>query len=470
MRFAIRGLRRVTVCAILGLATASAASAVVTFIVDSNLDQIDDDTADGICHTAANTCTLRAAVMQANLSSGAGATIQLAATTYTLIRPASGPDGADNGDLNFTTPASGNPVITIVGAGQTATVIDANQIDRVLSVAANRTATLSRLTLRNGFLGGAGIPGGAGIYNSGLLTLDHCTVADNELASTVGNGGGIYHASGVLHLDDSTLHGNVSSGSGGGIFSTAPLFLDRSTVDGNTAHDGGGGIACTAGAVTLAGSTISRNTSHFFGGGIACLSGAPLIVADSTITLNNADSDAGGISAANANVYSSTIAFNGADFDHDVTGGRGGGIYVDGAGPFNLSNTLVVGNNLADSPIYDDCYGTVTSYRSNLFWEIAAGCTISFGGGDGWAILNSLDLLGPLRQNGGPTQTIELLPGSDAIDLGDSALGCTGPEGPPLPTDQRGAARARGVRCDVGAYESGTLFFDGFESGDISAW
>ena len=38
---------------------ATGASAVVAFSVDSTLDQLDDDTAEGVCHTAANTCTLR---------------------------------------------------------------------------------------------------------------------------------------------------------------------------------------------------------------------------------------------------------------------------------------------------------------------------------------------------------------------------------------------------------------------------
>jgi hypothetical protein len=52
-------------------------------------------------------------------------------------------------------------------------------------------------------------------------------------------------------------------------------------------------------------------------------------------------------------------------------------------------------------------------------------------------------LLGPLDDNGGPTQTHALLPGSPAIDAGDNAF-C------PV-TDQRGAARD--ASCDTGAFE-----------------
>ena len=71
-----------------GVTLATAGWAEVLFYVDSTLDQVDDDTADGVCHTAAGTCTLRAAVMQANRTSGAGAIIVLAAGTYDLTRPA----------------------------------------------------------------------------------------------------------------------------------------------------------------------------------------------------------------------------------------------------------------------------------------------------------------------------------------------------------------------------------------------
>jgi len=44
------------------------AALAATFTVDSTLDQTDDDIGDGLCHTTAGTCTLRAAVMQAKTS------------------------------------------------------------------------------------------------------------------------------------------------------------------------------------------------------------------------------------------------------------------------------------------------------------------------------------------------------------------------------------------------------------------
>ena len=127
-----------------------AAPSVVTFTVDTTLDLIDPDTSDGVCPVGS--CSLRAAIMQANVITGPGVTINLPSGTYTLTRPAPpGANGADSGDLNLTKPPSGNPIISIVGAGAASTIIDANKIDGVFNVASGRTATLSGVTIRNGF-------------------------------------------------------------------------------------------------------------------------------------------------------------------------------------------------------------------------------------------------------------------------------------------------------------------------------
>jgi hypothetical protein len=64
-------------------------------------------------------------------------------------------------------------------------------------------------------------------------------------------------------------------------------------------------------------------------------------------------------------------------------------------------------------------------------------------------------LLGPLANNGGPTQTMALLPGSPAIDSGNPS-GCTDGLGHLLKTDQRGDPRPNiedTGGCDRGAYE-----------------
>lgn len=410
------------------------ASAVTVFTVDSPLDIVDDNPTDGICHTAidsaaAGKCTLRAAVMSANRASGAGANIVLPAGTYTLVIPATVADGDDNGDLNLSVPAGYAPgPTTIAGAGAATTIIDANGIDRVLSVGAGRTGTVSGVTLRNGVASRLG----GGIYNAGTLTVDNTKVS----ASTAGE-------------------------RGGGICNVGTLMLSRSAVNGNTltsSNSGGGGLY-SEGAVQVTQSTISNNTAAA-GGGIFILFGT-LFVTNSTITLNNAVTDGGGIyNEKTSNVYNTTIVANQAATDN-TSGGTGGGVY--NTGTFNLRNTVIAGNYLSNSPLYDDCTGALGIYGNNKFWN-TDGCTFTSGSPGSWSFLVSLAELGPLQNNGGPTETIALVPPSDMIDGADSLSGCVDQSSVPLTTDQRGYPRVAGIRCDIGAFEyQDIIFANGFD-------
>ncbi|MEO7758149.1 MAG: hypothetical protein ABIS07_16345, partial [Dokdonella sp.] len=92
------------------------ANAVVTFVVDSVVDRIDDNTADGLCHTSANTCSLRAAIMQANHLDVPAIHIDVPAGIYTITIPRGGMnfDAEDTGDLNIA-PLNGNQTVVISG-------------------------------------------------------------------------------------------------------------------------------------------------------------------------------------------------------------------------------------------------------------------------------------------------------------------------------------------------------------------
>ncbi len=63
--------------------------------------------------------------------------------------------------------------------------------------------------------------------------------------------------------------------------------------------------------------------------------------------------------------------------------------------------------------------------------------------------------LGTLAYNGGPTETIALLPGSPAIGAGGVALAIDPATGQPLSTDQRGSRFVRVLdgKVDIGAFE-----------------
>jgi hypothetical protein len=102
-------------------------------------------------------------------------------------------------------------------------------------------------------------------------------------------------------------------------------------------------------------------------------------------------------------------------------------------GNFTLKNSIVA----------DGCSGKVTSGDYNLGGSTALPC--SFTGPHDQPNINPL--LAPLADNGGPTMTHALMPGSPAIDKGGtSANQCP-------TTDQRGIARPQGPACDVGAFE-----------------
>ena len=84
---------------------------------------------------------------------------------------------------------------------------------------------------------------------------------------------------------------------------------------------------------------------------------------------------------------------------------------------FNFQNTILAGNFIfGQPPISSDCDGTINSNGNNLMGSLD--CTVNGGG-----VTVADPKLGPLQNNGGPTQTHALLSGSPAID-GGNPNGC----------------------------------------------
>ena len=363
---------------------------------------------------------------------------------------------------------------------------------RIFTVSAGTTGlvSFSGLTISNG----SATRGGGIINSSGTVNVTDCALSGNAADSDNGLGGGILNGSGTVNITGSTLSGNTAGQEGGGIFiSSGTVIVTKSTLSGNSAFTGGG--ISNLGALVVNGSTLSGNTSDPFaglGGGIWNLSEATII--DSTLNGNSAGFGSGGgiyhnngtVNVVNTTLSGNSAAFGGGIFvepgethivnvtNSTLSGNtaslEGGGIW--NTGTVNLKSSIValntapIGPDLLDfSPIYDSggipANGTFTSQGYNLVGS-TSGATISMATADQFDVSAAQLNLGPLQNNGGPTLTHALLPGSVAIDAGIS-------DG--LTTDQRGAGFARtsndplvtdapgGDGTDVGAFEVQVFFF-----------
>jgi hypothetical protein len=396
---------------------------------------------------------------------------------------------------------SGSPLIldrnlAITGPGAPAYAISGNNASRVFVVQSNVTASISGVTIQNGYAGGgtpgaaltAGGPGapGGGIQNAGTLSLTNCLLTGSRAGQGGGGyhgtsatdpatdggvggpGGGIYSSGGALALYGCTLSANAGGaggaggigpgasgaragrgghgGNGGGIYTTDPLVLWNCTFGANAAGNGatGGSLPTILGSTGVAGEGGSGGS----GGGIYCSGSASLV----SCSLDGNSAGNGGAGGAGA----TSSGGNGGN------GGNGGGIFAAGNPPV-LRNTLTAANSagtagaagsgyiavgIAGAPgSGPDLAGGFSSQGHNLVGQLT--------GSTGFTINQNADLigysgapvapaLGPLQNNGGPTPTFALLLNSPAINAGDDTL--TG-------TDQRGYARKSGTHVDIGAYE-----------------
>jgi predicted outer membrane repeat protein len=343
---------------------------------------------------------------------------------------------------------------------------------------------------------------GGAISSGGTLTMDLCTFTGNS--ATGGN------AVGSLPVSAHIPGGWGGEGSGGAIWSSslATLIVSRSTFCGNTAtggnggpggngdsplqgtpgdgYPGGGGGDAYGGAIYSPGSSlwlacstlvsnvaIAGNGGNGGGGGVDSHqdfsgNGAPA---------GNGGSGVGGMHGGSGGLVNCTFAFNTGS---GGAGGNGGGsawvIVIGGKGGAGGNGGMGVGG-VAGTGL-TNC--TVSSNRGTGGTGGAGGYSggspghpgvpgangtngPSWGGTSSSALPNTLIAsntpaggdtftdpeLGPLADNGGPTLTMALLPGSPAIDAGDTSLAPA--------TDQRTFPRPAGSAADIGAFEYGSV-------------
>ena len=322
---------------------------------------------------------------------------------------------------------SGN--LTIDGPGPGVIEVDGDRV-QILSVSAASRVAISGLR----FAGGGATANGGAIANSGTLDVSDAVFDHNSAvgagSSTLSQGGAIYNA-GSLNVTDSTFTDNTAGGAGGGdtasgageggaIFSSGSLTVTGSTFAGNVAGgDGGAGTDSGEGVggaidndqnggLTLTNSTLTANTVGGAEGG-GSLSG---------------EGFGGGVSIANG--ATATLQHDTIDANSVASVGIGAGI--DNVGAVTADGTIVSGNTGAGN-----CADRMLSRDSLEGPTVQTSC--------GFDLPSADPLLGPLADNGGPTET-------QALGAGSPAIGAVVPASDCPVFDQRGAARSSAaLRC-----------------------
>jgi hypothetical protein len=388
-----------------------------------------------------------------------------------------------------------NKGVMISGPGADRLAVDGNTQSRVFHISPATTVAISGLTIRNGVTSGENYPdnSGGGIYNDhATLTVTDCAISGNSAHY----GGGIYNDaynadpdpiySAFLTVNNSIFSGNSASYSGGAIDSyvfhrgQALVTINKSVLAGNSAGYSGGGIGNTSfdnptlGMVVLNDSMVSGNSAEYEGGGVDNYGigqgYADMAINNSTLT-NNSAPNGGAVSnntgvggLAEFDLGNSTVSGNsgqtggGIDNESDDgsatayisnstfsgnSAGHGGCIYYSEGGIYLTITNTILNAGVSGENIYTE-QGSVTSLGYNLSSDDGGGYLT---GPDDQININPL--LGPLQDNGGPTLTHALLPGSPAIDAGDPNFT------PPPGYDQRGPGFDRVVnnRIDIGSFE-----------------
>jgi CSLREA domain-containing protein len=408
---------------------------------------------DGVC--SGNDCTLREAISRTNASPG---------ETISLPASLSGTLTLNGSELVVTS------TVQITGPGARALAISAQTQSRVFSFIGSINCSLSGLAIREGFVSGPSGSSnvGGGIYNEGILTLSDCAIVHNRVLGGSGitdsgqdggtaRGGGIFNG-GTLTLNRCTIGGANSNSANG---ATGGTGADHPT-DGEITYNGGKGGAGLGGAIfndtngTLGinNCTIAGNTAAGGAGGAANRGGAggegtggiynskTIMVTASTISTNSGNGGPGG--------HSSGFGANG-------TAGRGIGGIHSSAGAATVRSTIIAANTQTQSGGID-VEGGFTSSGFNLIGT-STGSTgftaVTDMTGTNAALLNPL--LGPIQNNGGPTDTMALLDGSPALDKGFAFSNNIDQRSQTRPRDNPGIPNATGGDgSDIGAFEADT--------------
>ncbi|WP_455201788.1 PKD domain-containing protein [Kaarinaea lacus] len=486
------------------------------FNVNSTIDAVDSNPGDGVCETALGNavCTLRGAIQETNALLGKDA-INVPAGIYTLTLTGV-EDFRTYDDSVLDLDITDN--LDLVGIDRDTTIIEAGVTrgalgSNVFAIQRLTTVFMTEITVRHGMITEFT---GAGIQNTGHLTITNCHIRDNT-ADSNSNGGGIGTSNGTTIVDNCTFSGNEALAGGDGGAASGGIFRNSQFTN-NTASRGGavaggsvdncyfennsGGFGGAISTNSPIRNSVFINNSATRGGAIYASIGSPVI--ENTQILNNTATDGGGamycdntnrvvvinslISGNSAftggaihseqgavNVNNTTITNNSSSQGGGIFNGMNAQFYVHSSTIYN--NSATSGRNIFIPPVPNanvyiknsivghsgtssSCEGSaIISQGNNL--ETADTCGFDLP----TDLPNTDPQLAALAENGGPTMTLMPSAGSPVIDAGDVS-GCqnsfserftTSYE--PAEIDQRGAIRTvdgnddGSAICDIGAVE-----------------
>lgn len=465
----IRSCRRCSLAVALAVALLPAAAGAATITVTT--------TADG---SIPDQCTLRDATLAAS-------------TNAAVAGCASGDVGQD--EIVFASEVNGTIAltegqltiadkVTISGPGASALTIDAQGQSRVFDIGGDQETsyetTLSGMTLTGGRTTADGENGGA-VRSMSAFHLIDSVVTGNSTAGPSAVGGGLFTAT-TTELLRSRITRNWTEGYGGLAGGMMVAFGSASVTDSTIADNwtqgdtsGGGGIVVFWGWFdgTFVNSTISGNETRgnaSQAGGLAA--GGNVFLINSTVSGNRTLGDNAGdgfIDGAAMSVTGNVTLSNSTVVDNSSLSAGGAAIAIaanPGTGLIKATNSVIAataegGTALCSKPL------DATASTHDFATDASCGNDALVGG---MPVAATALALAPLGDNGGPTQTHALLPGSAAIDSGDDDACAAAPV---ASLDQRGHLRPQdgdgdgSAACDVGAFEvddADRIFVDGFET------
>jgi predicted outer membrane repeat protein len=390
-----------------------------------------------------------------------------AANDYAIFRDCPAGNGADTIVITATGTILLNSIlpniteaVSIIGPGADSLTIDADETYRIFrfdSAEPGEQFRLEKMTLLDGLRSFE--PAAVYVLDDVDLVMEDMVISGMRLNPN--GSGAVSGQNASITIRRSTFFNNGSdngSGSAIQVSSSTTVVIEDSTFENNFVNDStnvGGAISIGNGCnVTIRRSTFSGNTAGDRGGAIAMFASNAVLNIESSTFANNSAGNSGGaidINAGTVSIKNSLFAFN--QISGVVVGDPTRNINLTGSGVINTLGYNAIADNSGAAVVFpagapnvnDDYVGTAL------------------------ATLNVQ--IGLIGDNGGPTRTHAILPGSPLIDAGS----CTGE-----PYDQRRYSNLAGGRivdrpvanaddgCDIGAFELGAQapvldFADGFE-------